>query len=270
MRSNYLLLFLVTCYNSFSKVGGILESLTFKKYGMKLKLNQVTALIGPASSGKTTIFKLLSNKVNNESVYLDRKRLNDYKLEFLRKNVMCVFDFEEFYTDYVKEELGYFLKKFKESENNISSKIAYVTHYFHIEDIIDYKISALTVEEKCLIKILSFLIVSPLILGIDNLFSYISLDSSELVVKYAKEHNTALIYTVTDAEKLKFADEIHIIHKFKSIRAANYDDLFKDKIIRELGLEIPFLKELNEYLRDYELIDREFKTINEGVNALWK
>ena len=77
-------------------MGGILESLTFKKYGMKIKLNQITALIGPASSGKTTVFKLLSNKVNNESVYLDRKRLNDYKIDFLdwtnhtNGNVLCI------------------------------------------------------------------------------------------------------------------------------------------------------------------------------------
>lgn len=251
-------------------MGGILENLVFKKYGMKIKLNNVTALIGPASSGKTTVFKLLSNKVRNESVYLDRKKLNDYKIDFLRKNVMCILESEDFNCEYVKEELAYFLKKIKESDNSISAKVSNITHYFHIEDIIDVKISTLTVEERSLIKILSFLIVSPLILGIDNLFSYISIDSTELIVKYAKEHNIALIYTCTDVEKLKFADEIHIIHKFKSIRSGSYDNIFKDKIIKELGLEMPFLKELNEYLHDYELTNRDFNSINEGVMSLWK
>ena len=251
-------------------MGGNLENLNFKKYGMKIKLSNITALIGPESSGKTTIFKLLSNKVNNETVYLDRKKLNDYNIDFLRKNVMCVFDIEDFNSEYVKEELGFYLKKIKDTESNISAKISNITHYFHIEDIIDVKICNLTVEEKCLIKVLSYLIVSPLILGVDNLFSYISMDSTELVIKYAKEHNIALIYTCTDVEKLKFADDIHIINKFKSIRFGNYNEIFKDKIIKELGLEIPFLKELNEYLKDYELIDRDFSSINEGVNALWK
>jgi len=251
-------------------VGGILETLTFKKYGMKIKLNQITALIGPESSGKTTIFKLLSNKVKNDSVYLDRKKLNDYKIDFLRKNVMCCFDIEEFNTDYVKEELAYFLKKFKISDSDISLRVSQMTHYFHIEDIIDYKINALNVEEKSLIKILSFLIASPLILGIDNLLNYISYDSAELVIKYAKERNIALIYATTDSEKLIFADCIHIIHKFKSIRNGSFDEIFKDKIIREMGLEMPFLKELNEYLKDYELTDRDFSSINDGVNSLWK
>lgn len=237
---------------------------------MKIKLNNVTAIIGPENSGKTTIFKLLSNKVKNDSVYLDRKRLNDYKIDFLRKNIMSVFDFEEFSTEYVKEELSFYLKKFKVNDTIISAKVANITHYFHIEDIIDYKISLLTVEEKCLVKILSFLIVSPLILGIDNLFSYISNSSTELIIKYAKEHNVALIYTCTDVEKIMFADEIHIINKFKSIRSGSYNDIFKDKIVRELGLEMPFLKELNEYLKDYELIDREFSSINDGVMSLWK
>lgn len=270
MRSIICFFFYVYVLYYFYKVGGILETLVFKKYGMKIKLNQITALIGPESSGKTTVFKLLSNKVHNESVYLDRKRLNDYKLVFLRRNVMTIFEIEDFNCEYVKEELAYFLKKFKETESNISTKISNMTHYFHIEDIIDYKISALTIEEKALIKILSFLIVSPLILGIDNLFSYISLDSTELVIKFAKEHNIALIYTSTDVEKIKFADEVHIIYKFKSIRNGNYESIFKDKIIRELGLEVPFIKELNEYLQDYELTNKDFNSINEGVRVLWK
>lgn len=251
-------------------MGGILEALYFKKYGMKVKLNQITVLIGPENSGKTTVFKLLSNKIKNDSVYLDRKKLNDYKIDFLKKNVMCIFELDDFNTEYVKEELAFFLKKLKENDNVISAKITNVTHYFHIEDIIDYKIGALTIEEKCLIKILSFLIVSPLILGIDNLFNYISLEKTELVIKYARERNIALIYTSTDVEKLRFADDIHIINKFKSIRNGNYNVLFKDKIVRELGLEIPFLKELNEYLKYYELTSRDFNSINEGVNALWK
>lgn len=251
-------------------MGGILETLTFKKYGMKIRLDQVTALIGPESSGKTTVFKLLSNKVKNDSVYLDRKKLNDYKIDFLRKNVMCVFDIEEFNTLYVKEELAFYLKKFKFSDNEISSRVANITHYFHIEDIIDYKIDALNVSEKSLVKILSFIIVSPLIIGIDNLLSYISYDSACLVIKYAKERNIALIYATTDAEKQALADNIFIIQKFRNIRSGSADEIFNDKIIRELGLEMPFLKELNEYLKDYELTDRDFSSINEGVNALWK
>ena len=79
---------------------------------MKINLNKITAVIGPESSGKTTIFNLLANKINNESVYLDKKRLNDYEFDFLKKNVMTIFDFESFLTDYVKDELSFYLKKF--------------------------------------------------------------------------------------------------------------------------------------------------------------
>jgi len=251
-------------------VGGILETLTFKKYGMKINLNQITALIGPESSGKTTVFKLLSNKVKNDSVFLDRKKLNDYKLDFLRKNVMCVFDFDDFNTEYVKEELGYFLKKLKINHNDISMRVAHITHYFHIEDIIDVKIENLNVEEKALIKILSFLIVNPLILGIDNLFGYIKSEQTKLIINYAKERTIALIYATTDVEKIIFADTVHIIQKFKSIKSGCACELYKDKIIRELGLEKPFLIELNEFLHDYELINKDFSSINEGVNTLWK
>ena len=247
-----------------------METLTFKKYGMNIKLSGATALIGPENSGKTTVFKLLTNKVKNDSVYLDRKKLNFYKLDFLRKNIMCVFDINDFYTSYVKEELAYFLKKFKVDNREISLKVSQITHYFHLEDIIDVQINTLSVEEKSLIKILSFLIVNPLVLGIDNLFGYISLDNFLNVLKYSKERNIALIYATYDIEKVKYADEIHIINNFKSVKYGKADEVFKDKIIRELGLEKPFLIEMNEFLRDYELIESDFISINDGVMKLWK
>lgn len=247
-----------------------METITFKKYGMKINLNTITALIGPENSGKTTVFKLLNNQVKNDSVYLDRKKINSYKLDFLRRNIMCVFDIENFYTNYVKEELAYFLKKFKVPNQDISLKISNITHQFHLEDIIDVQIDSLNVEEKALIKILSFLIVNPLIFGIDNLFSYISLDTFLEIIKYAKERKIAIIFTASDIEKLSYADEIHIIDNFKSIKSGTVKDIYKDKVIRDLGLEKPFLIELNEFLKDYELINTEFNSINDGVMKLWK
>lgn len=247
-----------------------MEALVFKKYGLKVNLKNVTALIGRESSGKTTVFKLLTNKVKNDSVYLDKKKLNSFKLDFLRRNVMCVYDIEEFYTAYVKDELAYFLKKFKVNKEEISLRISSITHYFHIEDIIDVQISSLNVEEKALIKILSFLIVQPLIFGIDNLLGYISFDNTVNIIKYSKEKNISLLYSTTDVEKTSLADEIHIIEKFKCIKSGTNKEIFKDKIIRDLCLEKPFLIELSEYLHDYDLIHDDFNSINDGVMKLWK
>lgn len=247
-----------------------MQVLFFKKYNMEIKLNESTAIIGPENCGKTTIFKLLTNKVKNDSVYLDKKKLNSFKLEFLRRNVMCVFDIEDFYTDYVKEELAYFLKKFKFDNKEISLRISQITRFFHLEDIIDVQINNLNVEEKSLIKILSFLIISPLVLGIDNLFGYIPSTQVLNILKYAKERNVAIIYATSDIEKVAYADEVHIISNFNKIKSGSVKEIFKDKIIRDLGLEKPFLMELNEFLQDYELTQVDFDSINDGVMKLWK
>ena len=247
-----------------------MESLNFKKYDMIINLNKSTALIGPENCGKTTVFKLLTNKVKNDSVYLDRKKLNLFKLDFLKKNIMSVFDIEDFYTDYVKDELAYFLKKLKFDNKEISFRISQATHFFHLEDIIDVPIDTLNIEEKSLIKILSFLIVNPLVLGVDNLFGYISISQVLNILNYAKERNITIIYATTDIEKVSCADEIHIINGFKSIKSGNVKQIFKDKIIRELGLEKPFLNELNEFLQDYDLTKEDFASLNDGVNRLWK
>ncbi len=247
-----------------------METLIFKKYNMKINLNKITAVIGPESSGKTTIFKLLANKINNESVYLDKKRLNDYEFDFLKKNVMTIFDFESFLTDYVKDELSFYLKKFNYNEKEISSRVSLVTHYFHIEDLIDYKIAFLNTQEKCFIKILSFLIVNPDILGIDNLFSYLNNDQVKLIIDYVKDYNISLIYTSTNPEYLLYSDEVVVINNFKLVKSGETKKVLKDKILKDLKLPMPFIIEINEYLKYYELVDKDFETINECVGALWK
>ena len=247
-----------------------MEYLNFEKYDMKINLKSITAIIGPASCGKTTIFKLLSNKINNDSLYLDKRKLNDYKIDFLRKNIITVMDFESFKTEYVKEELGYFLKKLDFSEEEISAKVVQVTHYFKIENLIDYKIEYLTVEERALIKILSFLIINPLVIGIDNIMSYLSLEKVKLIIDYIKENKLTLIYSSTNPEHLIYADEIKVINKFKLVKSGKPEDIFKDKVIKDLKLAIPFLTEINEYLKYYELTDKDFSSINECVGALWK
>ena len=250
--------------------GVFMKTLFFKKYIMEINLGQSIALIGPENCGKTTIFKMLTNKVKNDTVYLDNKKLNDYNIEFLKKNVMCVFDIEDFFTDYVKEELAYLLKKLKFKNSEISFRISQITNYFHLQDIIDIKISNLNVEEKALIKILSFLIVNPLIFGIDNLFGYISLEKVRNILNYSKERDINIIFATTDIEKVSLADEICVIDKFRLIKSGLPSEVFGDRIIRNLGLDKPFLDEINEFLHDYDLIKDDLKSINDGVNTLWK
>ena len=247
-----------------------MELLVFKKYGMKIRLNQVNAIIGPANSGKTTVFKLLANRVNNDSVYLDKKRLNDYKISFLKRNIMVVFEFDDFNTEYVKEELAYYLQKLGYDKELISSRVAEITHYFNIDDLVEYKIDYLNVEEKCFIKLLSFLICNPKVFGVDNLFSYLSNKKVELVMEYVSKNGISLIYTSTDAEKLIYANEIFVIDKFRCVKSGAKGLIFKDKIVKDLKLSLPFMVELNEYLKDYELIDQEYDTVGKCVGALWK
>lgn len=61
-----------------------------------------------------------------------------------------------------------------------------------------------------------------------------------------------------------------MINKFKLVKSGKPEDIFKDKVIKDLKLAIPFLTEINEYLKYYELTDKDFSSINECVGALWK
>ena len=46
--------------------------------------------------------------------------------------------------------------------------------------------------------------------------------------------------------------------------------LNEEKILRRLGLGLPFIVELNKYLMDYKLIDKYYLTNKKLVGAIWK
>ena len=54
------------------------------------------------------------------------------------------------------------------------------------------------------------------------------------------------------------------------VKSGETKKVLKDKILKDLKLPMPFIIEINEYLKYYELVDKDFETINECVGALWK
>ena len=68
-----------------------------------------------------------------------------------------------------------------------------------------------------------------------------------------------------------YGEKIIIIYDKKLIcEGKTLSVLNEEKILRRLGLGLPFIVELNKYLMDYKLIDKYYLTNKKLVGAIWK
>ena len=107
-----------------------MNTLTFKNYDLKLELVPFTNIIGGIASGKTFLLKTLINQSDSSDVYIDDKNINEYDINFLRKNVAAVLNNFIFNTNRVKSELEYYQKCLGYGDKVISSSIKKFVTFF--------------------------------------------------------------------------------------------------------------------------------------------
>ena len=72
-------------------------------------------------------------------------------------------------------------------------------------------------------------------------------------------------------EELLYMDKILIMNKGKKEIYDKIDIvLSKEEIFKELGLSLPFIYDINNLLKSYELINENHIVIKELVDLLWK
>ena len=85
-------------------------------------------------------------------------------------------------------------------------------------------------------------------------------------------NNGGIVINVTnDMEETLFSDRIIILYNKKLVcDGKTLSVLNEEKLLKRLGLGLPFIVELNKYLMDYGMIDKYYLTDKKLVGALWK
>ena len=249
-----------------------MKSIYVKDMELTIKLNgTVTSIIGPSNSGKTVLAKRLCNKIDNSSVFLDDAPIATYDYDYLRRNIVVVLDDNYFNSEYVVDELYYYLDLLDYKNEEILIKIDDIAKYFKIKKLLNKKIHDLYLSDKVLIKILSLLIISPSIIVIDNLLSYLSNEKRELLIKYIKDKGINLINMTTNSEHLFFSDDVIVLNNFKRVINGNYEEILDgNSILPYMGLKLPFVVDLSNNLILYNVVNKIYYDIRKLVNKLWK
>ena len=248
-----------------------MKTIEFKKYDLTINLTPFINIVGSSSSGKTRVLKSLINKVDNSDILIDDRPINNFDIDYLRKNIAAVLKTHEFKTEYVKEELLYYQKILNFSEDASYKNIDKFVKFFGLEDLIESKISYLTIYEKAFIKILSLLIIKPSVLGIDDLLTYLTYDQKYKILKYAKENNICILNVTTNSEELLLGTDIIVMDNNQIIAYDKTENILSnDKFLTKIGMNEPFIVELSTNLNYYDLLKEKYFDMNALVGELWK
>lgn len=160
----------------------------------------------------------------------------------------------------VMDELAFPLESLGMKKESMDKSILELSNKFNFNNYLEVSPSSLPVSKKVVLNIMCSLIVEPKLLVIDNLLS--SLDKEDLittlnVLNEFKRGGLIIFNFTTDIESSLFGDEIIITDKEKIIVSGKtMSVLNEEKIMKRLGLGLPFIVMLNKYLIDYNLIDK--------------
>lgn len=253
------------------------DQVIFKNLNLNIKKNSFVSIIGPNGSGKSTLIRILSG-LNSYDGYItiNGHYLNKENIKIIRRTLGVVFDNpdNQFIGQTVIDDLAFNLENLSYSKEEINKEISYIAKLFKIEKILLLEPSNLNNSTKQKVAIASALIHKPKILMLDESLHQLDNKDKKIVFKaletYKKEHDLTIILITHNQEDTILSDRIIVIDKQKIILDGKVEEVYtKEKILHNLGIEIPFIIKLSINLKLYDLIDEIYLDKDKLVNKLW-
>ena len=88
--------------------------------------------------------------------------------------------------------------------------------------------------------------------------------------QFLKDNHINYINVTNDIEEVLFTDYLIVYNKNKIVIEGNTIEVLKnEKLLKRIGLELPFIVELSLLLKDYSLIDKIYLDKESLVKELW-
>lgn len=244
----------------------------FKDVNFFLKKDKTLSIIGPSASGKTTLLKILNGELEYKGeVIINGVLVNNGNFDALRKCIAVVFKDTTHLSDTVKAELRYPLENMNLSPAEIRNRINEMNEYFSINKILNKKIDSLNSNDQTLVKILSYAIMYPSYIALDDLLIDLDLRTKILLLNYFNSKNITLINVTSNMEDVLFTDYILCLYNgINAIDGKTLEVLKNEKVLKRLGFDLPFMIDLSIQLQLYELINKVYLNKEALVKDLWK
>ncbi len=245
---------------------------------LSLNSNEWYTLVGKNGSGKTTLVKIVAGllKDYNGEIEFNFLKLNQENLFEIRTRMSVLFNNIDdlIIEDNVYDEISFELKNMNYNKELIAQSIKAIDEYTHINDILDKEVNELDLEEKYILVLTSALIIKPKLLIIDETFSRLNTSLRKRlykIIKSYKEDNKLTVLNIThDLEDSLIGDNIILLENGEVKFNESVEKTFDDKLLNENNSNLPFIVNLSEYLKLYEVIKTNHYSMEDLVDTLWK
>lgn len=254
------------------------ERCLFSHFNLNIPENSFIAIAGRNASGKTTLFRLMAgilpshNQIIFDHGYIDSERMDHHVV-----NMGIVLSSLEtvFLRDTVYQELVFPLENLKMSSTEIENRIKEVCSFFGIKMLLDKKIEELTVAEARKLSIVLAFVHHPRVVLLDGGFAMLSQKDASFflqkVKKWKEKYGTTIVVFTTSLEDALEADYLYVLEQGHiKIEGRPMAVMQEEKLLRQLGLELPFMMDLSSKFRCYNLISEDIVDMNRMVDQLWK
>ena len=255
---------LVEFNNAKIEINGVI---LFENLNFVVEKFRAVSIVG---NGKSVLLKAMVNPSITSNIKIANANL-DKNSNNLYKKIAVVSADANFLCDTVCDELTFPLINFNKTRDISENEVLDILKYFDMPSLINKKIVTLSKEEQLMIKTLSYLVIKPDVLAIDDLFIYLSEYNKEKIISYLKVNAITLVLTTNDMEDTLYTDYIYIINGGKVVCEGLIKDVYKEEqLLKSLGVGLPFVADLSTQLQYYDLVNKIYLDVKELVGDVWK
>ncbi len=254
------------------------DKFIYDGFNLSVERGEWITIAGPNGAGKTTLVKILAGLVKSYSdVSIFGKKLTRKNMYNIRKEVGFVFDVPEnfFACETVEDELAFSLENMAVMPKTIRKKIDDVSKLLKLEKLLKRNPSDLSGGEKQKVALGCALMLEPRILVLDEALMMVDVNERDEILKVLKMYNdekrvTILSFTHNLDEAI-YSKRLIILNEGKVVVDGPFPYVFnEERVMRKIGLEVPFAIELSQKLRVYGIIDDIELDLERLVSKIWK
>lgn len=250
----------------------------YDKFNLNIEQGTWVTVAGPNGSGKSTLVKILAGlEKNYANIKMFNKDLNKKNLFSIRKEIGFVFDNPENYfaCETVEDELAFSLENIAVQPATIKKKIDEISKLLDIKDILKENPYNLSGGQKQKVQLGCALMLEPRMLILDEALNMIDIVERKRIHEILKDYNKRKRVTIVsfthNLDESLYSDRLVILNEGKVVIDGAFPHVYnEERVMRKIGLEVPFEIELSQKLRVFGLSSEIELDLGKLVNQVWK
>lgn len=249
------------------------NELLFDNISFTIKPNKITTIIGKNGVGKTTLVKTLvglndySGSIKYDDILFD----NDSKNSIINNISILFSDYRNIIiNENIYDDILFELEKKEFDKDKYEEIIKKVSSELELEYLVHKNYDELSDSDLSLACLLIMLVGNPKLLIIDNALNSLY-DKKVKIFEYLKKKKITVINISNNVEDILLSDNLIILNNKKCIYSNNIKKMLeKENIFNECNFKLPFIADLSNKLKFYNLIDDIILDKEALVDSIWK